>query len=365
MSVRIGKALIVDADEKMRFAANALLLGSARQPFDYAGSVVEAIELLKANNYVCMFVASEIPALPGTAPRRQDTENLMEEMDRIKGDLKPPVVCMWHEMLDINLENFTSWVCDMSLRGVVKWVRKPFPSSGRTPDRMLKKVLNGQYVRLIKAAPLTPADLMAAPPKAENPPAGATAQRTRADVGDGEGSGCLTVHQAGGDLGAKMDDAALSAKPRKIVEGKEERDALLPALRQDAAHPATQAAQSAMVAGTKPAVQEESPSPTCWLSVPNEPVELDAFMAKFCEQRTKENRMCRKRALLAAARHGTVTLPPLAGGHKRGMPNRHLTRDLLAAWQGFVDKDVDVPPLRSDYITSDGPSGHQVVNHDA
>ena len=83
-----------------------------------------------------------------------------------------------------------------------------------------------------------------------------------------------------------------------------------------------------------------------WASVSNEAVEIDDFMARFCEQRSKENRMYRKRALLAAARHGTVTLPPLAGPRKHGQPNRYFVRDLLAAWQGFMDEGVDLPPLR-------------------
>ncbi len=82
-------------------------------------------------------------------------------------------------------------------------------------------------------------------------------------------------------------------------------------------------------------------------SVPNDPVTLDEFMAKFCEYRSKENRKCRKRALLAAARHKTVTLPPLALTRKIGQANRYFPRDLLAAWQGFLDEGVDVPPLKA------------------
>jgi CheY-like chemotaxis protein len=88
-----------------------------------------------------------------------------------------------------------------------------------------------------------------------------------------------------------------------------------------------------------------------WSTVPNEPVEVDDFMARFCEQRSKENRVCRKRALLAAARHETVKLPPLANPHKQGQPNRYLVRDLLGAWQGFLDEGVDLPPLLPQYRT--------------
>lgn len=61
-------------------------------------------------------------------------------------------------------------------------------------------------------------------------------------------------------------------------------------------------------------------------------------MARFCEPISKENRMFRKRALLAAARHGTITLPPLAGARKHGQASKYLTHDLLAAWQGYWTK---------------------------
>ena len=66
-------------------------------------------------------------------------------------------------------------------------------------------------------------------------------------------------------------------------------------------------------------------------------------MARFCEHRSKENRKCRKRALLAAARHGTVKLPPLAAPRKQGQANKYFIHDLLASWQGFLDEGVDLP----------------------
>ena len=86
----LGKALVVDSDEKTRVAANYLLLNSAGLPFDYATSLVEATEFLRHNNYVCIFAASELPAIAGATPRRQDLENLLEKIDRLKGTLKPP-----------------------------------------------------------------------------------------------------------------------------------------------------------------------------------------------------------------------------------------------------------------------------------
>jgi hypothetical protein len=74
-------------------------------------------------------------------------------------------------------------------------------------------------------------------------------------------------------------------------------------------------------------------------------VELNEFMAKSFEQRNRENRMSCKRALLAAARHGTVKLPPLAARRKHGQSNKYFTHDLLAAWRGLINEGVDLPPL--------------------
>ena len=73
----------------------------------------------------------------------------------------------------------------------------------------------------------------------------------------------------------------------------------------------------------------------------------DEFMVRFCELRSEENRICRKKALLAAARHGTVALLPLASGRKPGQANKYFAHDLMAAWQRYIDEGVDVPPLKA------------------
>ena len=53
-----------------------------------------------------------------------------------------------------------------------------------------------------------------------------------------------------------------------------------------------------------------------WAGIPNEPITLDALMARFCERRSSELRRFRRHALLGAARNGKVTLPPSAGPYK-------------------------------------------------
>jgi len=123
------------------------------------------------------------------------------------------------------------------------------------------------------------------------------------------------------------------------------------------AHSSTPACQVKDTAPPTPNAATESR----WPTVPNDPVELDDFMAKFCEQRTKQNRTCRRRALLAAARHETVKLPPLAGARKHGQANKYLVHDVLAAWQGFLDEGVDLPPLLPQYR----PLSQQATARDA
>lgn len=108
------------------------------------------------------------------------------------------------------------------------------------------------------------------------------------------------------------------------------------------------AANRASVSGRAPAATVSQASQ--WAAVPNEPITVDAFMAKFCEHRSKELRAFRKRVLLAAARHKTITLPPLALTTKSGQANRYFTHDLLRAWPGFLNEGVDVPPLLPQYI---------------
>lgn len=334
MTIRIGKVLVVDGDEKTRSAANHLLLGSARQPFDFAGSLLEAVELLKANNYVCVFTAGEIPALPGAQPRRQDAVNLLDEMDHMRGAFKPPVVCMWHEMPDITMENFACWVSNMTLKGVVKWVRKPFPSGGGTPDRVLKKILDGQYIRLVKAEPLTPAELMAAPLQA--PAIGADQATLRFVVdGDAVGSGLKQVDAR--DLMAKLKGAGLASKLRQVFGSKGCRES-----------GDQERAQDDQPEAKSPATQSSSP-PTVgqWAAIPNEPIGIVDFMVHFCEARTKENRLYRKRALMAAARHERITLPPPAEDPKHGQTKKYFVHDLLAVWPQYIDKGVDLPPLLS------------------
>lgn len=95
------------------------------------------------------------------------------------------------------------------------------------------------------------------------------------------------------------------------------------------------------------AFPETKPGP--WADIPNDSVTLDQFMVKFCEPLSRKLRRFRRQALLGAARNETITMPPLARPHKTGASKQFFVHDLLKHWQGFLDENVDLPPLLPQY----------------
>ncbi len=92
--------------------------------------------------------------------------------------------------------------------------------------------------------------------------------------------------------------------------------------------------------------------PGPWADISNEAVTLDQFMVRYCEKRAKNLRRSRRLALLGAARNETIKMPPLACRRKRGQSNKYFVHDLLNAWQGYQDENLDLPPLLQQYRTS-------------
>ena len=100
------------------------------------------------------------------------------------------------------------------------------------------------------------------------------------------------------------------------------------------------------------AFPEVEPGP--WADLPNEPVTLVDFMGKFCEGRSLRNRRSRRDALTGADRNDTVKMPSLAVPYQNGSSNKYFTHDLLKAWQGFLDENLDLPPLLPIFGGGDG-----------
>jgi hypothetical protein len=276
------KSLLVVHDDETRLAVDEILAALGHK-YDTAFSLAEAKELLTANGYAYMLTDYEIPARPGGKPRMQNTEHLLAQTSKVRRDM-PPVVVIANRLAEVDDEDKFRWAADMRSRGATTFICRPFRTGGRTLDRVIEKLLAGQ----------TEGVRMASVPSSLKEPA----------------------------VTNDSEDSAVRVKAGKAEASKE------------------------IEPESKRSAPAAPPTDGRLASVPNEPVELDEFMAKFCEHRTRENRMYRKRALLAAARHGTVTLPPLATPRKHGQSNKHYVHDLLAAWQGFLDEGIDLPHLR-------------------
>ena len=96
------------------------------------------------------------------------------------------------------------------------------------------------------------------------------------------------------------------------------------------------------------AFPEVEPGP--WADIPNEPITLDQFMVKFCEEHKGTYIAARRRGLLAADRNETLKLPQHVEPWTSGQAKRYFTHDLLDAWESYVDRSL-VPPLLAQYRT--------------
>jgi len=242
----------------------------------------------------------EIPYRPGGTPRAQNTEYALKELSDAKGDRMPPVIIFANRLSDVDDEDKYRWAANMRSRGATTFLCKPLSTSGRTLDRVIEKILSGQTDNVR-----------------------------------------IKSNQYGMDEIPK--GKVLTEKIKKIVAKKPDaavdQDNLLSPANKPL-EPTVPDDKDSSPAAAKPAADVNP-----WASIPNDSVEIDEFMVRFCEHRSKDNRKHRKRALLAAARHKTVTLPPLAAARKHGQSNKYFVHDLLAAWQEFLDEGVDVPPV--------------------
>lgn len=96
------------------------------------------------------------------------------------------------------------------------------------------------------------------------------------------------------------------------------------------------------------AFPEVEPGP--WADLANEPITLDQFMVKFCEEHKGTYIAARRRGLLAADRNETLKLPQHVEPWTSGQAKTYFTHDLLDAWESYVDRRL-VPPLLAQYRT--------------
>jgi len=118
---------------------------------DWAASQHEARELLKKNSYDCALVDLGIPARPGRGfAKIEHGRQLIVEMPTLAGRTVPIVVMTGYgrEGLDLATE--------LMRYGVVDFITKPLPETGRTLPRVFQDALRRGRAVLPKAVPTAP-----------------------------------------------------------------------------------------------------------------------------------------------------------------------------------------------------------------
>jgi CheY-like chemotaxis protein len=137
------KALVVTHDlDAIDIVAESL--GTLDHDYDTACSHQEAKGKAADGDYSYILLDIHIPARSRTGvPRVQNTENFLEHLIEAKNGNMPPVIVM----TDRSVTDLDQTVKVMRLavnlreKGAVDFIGKPFPTVGRTLDRVIKKVL--------------------------------------------------------------------------------------------------------------------------------------------------------------------------------------------------------------------------------
>lgn len=151
--MKSSKALVVEHDEQTRQHVDDVM-AVLEHRYDIATCLAEARQLLASNAYRYVLLSDELPARVGRPPRRQNADTFMEYWCRIQADKRPTVILMVNPMPTVADIDKMRWSADMRSRGVTEFIEKPLPAGGRTPERVIKKLLGGSH---------TPPDLQPAP----------------------------------------------------------------------------------------------------------------------------------------------------------------------------------------------------------
>ncbi|MFA6134987.1 MAG: DNA-binding response regulator [Phycisphaerae bacterium] len=137
------KALVVE-DDPQTVDSIVDALSSIEHEHDVVPSQQEALRRLKTDDYAYILSAIKIRVRAGIGLARiQNTENLLEKMPEAKDGATPPVILMSDYAVD-GLKptvDVMRLAMAMGRRGAVDVIAKPFPTAGRTLDRVIKKVL--------------------------------------------------------------------------------------------------------------------------------------------------------------------------------------------------------------------------------
>lgn len=152
-------ALVVE-DDPAAVDVAAETLTSLGHRFHVARSQEEARRLLKAHDYTYVLLDLEIPARSehGIA-RIQNGENLLEEIIGVRENGALPVIIMTShkaETPDLAAETMRL-AASLTKKGATDFINKPFPTAGRTLDRVIRKNLPKKEAADKRPAAPTPA----------------------------------------------------------------------------------------------------------------------------------------------------------------------------------------------------------------
>jgi len=135
-------ALIVEDDPAIiNLIADAM--ASLGHKYDIACSQEEALMRMDEKDYSYVLLDIQIPARAQNGMARvQNTENLLETISD-RGKAAPPIIILSDYVVDGLEQTVDVMRLALSLghKGAVDIIAKPFPTAGRTLDRVIKKVL--------------------------------------------------------------------------------------------------------------------------------------------------------------------------------------------------------------------------------
>jgi len=136
------RALIVEDDPAIIHTV-VDAMASLEHEYDTACSQEEALKRMAEKSYSYILLDIQIPARAQNGVARiQNTENLLEKISG-KGKTAPPIVILSDYVVS-GLEQTVDLMrlaISLARKGAVDIIGKPFPTAGRTLDRVIKKVL--------------------------------------------------------------------------------------------------------------------------------------------------------------------------------------------------------------------------------
>jgi len=131
----LHKALIVE-DNPECLDGYLDAMDSLGHRYDLADCQQKARDMLAENEYTYVLLDLEIPFEPGRMPRRENGENLFEQIVACDSPDTPLVIITTSHGKGDN-----EWAADLVAAGAANFINKDFPKFGRTLDSVVKKAL--------------------------------------------------------------------------------------------------------------------------------------------------------------------------------------------------------------------------------